>query len=56
MEKKLVTWLTTLVVVVALAVVLGAAFWRAPYESGSEPNGHQHDHSRSFFQKKLNCS
>lgn len=56
MEKKLVTWLTTLVVVVALVVVLGAAFWRAPYKSGSEQNGHQHDHSRVFFEKKLVCS
>jgi len=53
MEKKLVTWLTTLVVVVALVVILGTAFWRTPYESGGGSTGHQHDHSRVWWEKKL---
>ena len=51
MEKRLVTWLTTLVVVIALVTALGAASWRTAYRSGGG-NGHQHNHSSMIFLEK----
>ncbi len=57
MEKRLVTWLTTLVVVIALVAALGAAFWRTAYRSGAGGNGHQHNHSSLIcFGNKPVCS